>query len=757
MLNQHENLVVPKSDHLRVGDCVVDIARREVDAPGAEGPRRITVKALQVLLVLVAHRGKVVSREALLEWVWSGTLPGDDVLTQAITQLRKVFGDEREAPRYLETIAKGGYRLLADVAWLPAQRVGEVPMVALPVPPAPSVLPLDGSVQPARPAVFAAMLRPSGARAASYVIAACIVVLSVFAVFAWRGARQVVPQTAASAGVAAGEGTLPFALVASQPSFETQPSLSPDGNLVAYSMPTDKVGAGTAIHVQAAEAVPPSRLTDPPDGSSDTAPRWSPNGREIAFLRSSDASCNIHLIPASGGGARAVGPCPSRPMPQYDWLPDGSGFVAGHAGEGQDGTRVSIFDLRTGTWTAVRYEASPGDVDIDPRVSPDGRWLVFRRNISHSDFWRMPIAGGTPERLTRLRTNIYGWDWTPDGKALVFSHLGERLQLSRLDPATGVVRSLGINDGTWPDIAARAPVMTFTLVSGQTGIYRRPNPVRSPRGTAERQFASSGSELLPGISQDGRRIAFYSDRTRNVRLWVAGMDDPRSVRMIEGLLPVQRHPPRWLDDNRTVLILAYPAGAPSGSVGVYSIDFESGRHAKLPLPTGLSPLSADPMPGNRLLMVADEGGGKLSLKLIDTAPKPWRVLATRPNVGEARYDAASGRIWFVQADSPGLWRADTTLAAAEKLDPALPGAYWMKLWLPIEGQPYTTRPGNDCAIGWAAIGNTDQKWLCLESSIHYAIGEPVLSTDGQWLYYSASTMPDNSDIALAQLSESEFK
>ena len=36
MLNQHENLVVPKSDHLKVGDCVVDIARRDVQAPGAE-------------------------------------------------------------------------------------------------------------------------------------------------------------------------------------------------------------------------------------------------------------------------------------------------------------------------------------------------------------------------------------------------------------------------------------------------------------------------------------------------------------------------------------------------------------------------------------------------------------------------------------------------------------------------------------------------------------------------------------------------
>src|SRR5690606_35021442 len=48
-----------------------------------------------------------------------GTLPTDDVLTQAITGLRKAFGDDRDAPAYLETIPKSGYRLLAEVEWLP--------------------------------------------------------------------------------------------------------------------------------------------------------------------------------------------------------------------------------------------------------------------------------------------------------------------------------------------------------------------------------------------------------------------------------------------------------------------------------------------------------------------------------------------------------------------------------------------------------------------------------------------------------------
>ena len=118
MLNQHIHTVIPESDHLRIGDCVLDLPRREIASPRADAPMRITVKSLQVLLMLVSQQGKVVSREALIEWVWADTMPSDDVLTQAITQLRKAFGDDRGAPRYLETIAKGGYRLLAPVEWI---------------------------------------------------------------------------------------------------------------------------------------------------------------------------------------------------------------------------------------------------------------------------------------------------------------------------------------------------------------------------------------------------------------------------------------------------------------------------------------------------------------------------------------------------------------------------------------------------------------------------------------------------------------
>jgi DNA-binding winged helix-turn-helix (wHTH) protein len=106
-----------QSGWLQVGACDIDVTRRVVTSREDGRTSRLTVKAQQILLALVEARGMVVSRDTLLSRVWPNTMPTDDVLTQAVTQLRKAFGDDRAAPRYIETIAKGGYRLLADFEW----------------------------------------------------------------------------------------------------------------------------------------------------------------------------------------------------------------------------------------------------------------------------------------------------------------------------------------------------------------------------------------------------------------------------------------------------------------------------------------------------------------------------------------------------------------------------------------------------------------------------------------------------------------
>src|SRR5581483_8076423 len=65
--------------------------------------------------VCLAEERDVVSKEKLMQTVWTDTFVTDDVLTRSISELRKIFADNPKKPHYIQTIPKGGYRLMLPV------------------------------------------------------------------------------------------------------------------------------------------------------------------------------------------------------------------------------------------------------------------------------------------------------------------------------------------------------------------------------------------------------------------------------------------------------------------------------------------------------------------------------------------------------------------------------------------------------------------------------------------------------------------
>lgn len=100
--------------HVRIGACRLDRALNEVH--DGERCTRLMPKAAAVLEVLVHFGGQPVSKERLLLEVWRGEFPTEDVVTNAISQLRKAFGDGARDSRYIRTVPRIGYALVAAVA-----------------------------------------------------------------------------------------------------------------------------------------------------------------------------------------------------------------------------------------------------------------------------------------------------------------------------------------------------------------------------------------------------------------------------------------------------------------------------------------------------------------------------------------------------------------------------------------------------------------------------------------------------------------
>lgn len=653
----------PPQSRVRIGDFVVDLSAREVIASVSAVRTRITSKALAVLVELAVNPGQVLSRDELMDRVWVGVFPTGDVLTQAITTLRKAFGDSAESPSYIETISKSGYRLIAAVQWLRTEPEAVTTTDTAPM--------LATQVAQAVPSLtFAPAAAPRGARARWMAVAGAALVLAAVG-WLWQ---QRSDSTRALVNAAALGADKPLVVVAGEGD-EWGARLSPDGAMMVY-VAADRPGASARLFLQAPMLATPTALTQPSAREQDLLPTWSPDGRSIVFQRhSEEAECKFMEIAGNGGLLRELGPCPADVVLLYDWAPDGSHLVIGGVyDEKRSAHVVQRFDIATGKLSAIDYDAPAGSLDLEPRYSPDGRWLVFRRNLSSADLWRIPSTGGMPQRLTRIATDIRGFDWAPDSRHIVFSMVtdGDHALWS-LDTQTSAMQPLGIENATFPDFPLRSNELVFDVARGQTGLARV--DLRSADAPAERILASSASELNGEIAPDQSALAFYSDRSGKAAVWVAPVaSDVGTAQVVPGLMPMLRFNPEWSADSRRFLVIGFG----DKGAGVYEID--RGRLRATALDVGFAaPRFADYLDASHLLV----GGivdAQQSMWVVERQGDTLMAQQRIDGVSYARVAPGQDRIFFTRIGQPGLWEADRSLEKVHAVFSAWPSIGGYKLW-----------------------------------------------------------------------------
>jgi eukaryotic-like serine/threonine-protein kinase len=98
----------------RIGDLLVIPCRLIVVRDGQE--IKFEPRWMEVLVMLAEHAGETLSTERLLIEVWGSTVYGDSPVSKTISYIRKSISDDSRKPRYVETVSKVGYRLIAPVS-----------------------------------------------------------------------------------------------------------------------------------------------------------------------------------------------------------------------------------------------------------------------------------------------------------------------------------------------------------------------------------------------------------------------------------------------------------------------------------------------------------------------------------------------------------------------------------------------------------------------------------------------------------------
>jgi Tol biopolymer transport system component len=353
-------------------------------------------------------------------------------------------------------------------------------------------------------------------------------------------------------------------------------SFSPDGTQIVFGSLGEK-GENWDLWLKIVGQVESRQLTTDP--ATDKFPAWSPDGTQIAFMRSASMPFvgTIHLVSPLGGAARRL--CDLPTLGRLSWSPDGRWLAAAVVDSGLP-PRAHLVRVSANSGEAQALTSSkPGEVHWAPSFSPDGRALAYATcvNVTRMDPTLLRCAvqvlpldselrpEGPARAVTQPLLGLLGIAWTADGRSLVYTldHLW-RVRADASSPPERV--ELAGRNASFPSVSKAGTRLAFVRFNMETDIYRLPFG-----GSPSPLIESANGNAFPKHSPDGRRIAFQSGRAgpdiQDQAVWLADADGSNATRLTRGPAAFQGSP-SWSPDGQSI---AFDAGAEVGKMDIWTI------------------------------------------------------------------------------------------------------------------------------------------------------------------------------------------
>jgi Tol biopolymer transport system component len=422
------------------------------------------------------------------------------------------------------------------------------------------------------------------------------------------------------------------------------------------------------------------------------------------------------------------------------WSPDGQ-LLAMADREG-DHTTCSIFLLSLETLQKRKLTSPPDRTvgDYDPAFSPDGRTIAFNRfSTVDGGIHVVAAAGGALRRVTLEPSEWHeGLAWLTNGRELLFSSTpgGGRGpdssgSLWRVSASGGRPERLGAGgDNTAnPAVARRGDRLAYEERHWNANIWKIALPHSNRPAPAPSQLiASSRHDGSPHISPDGTRIAFLSDRSGTMEIWLCDTAGGNLVQLTAfgGYLGT----PRWSPDSRQ---LAFEGM--KGHAGIYVVSIEGGLPREVtpdPSAAVLASWSSD----GRWIYFGSNRTGRFEIWKV-RAEGGLAVQVTKGG-GWRAFESADGKfVYYAKSwNVGGLWKVPVNggeETAVLDLPPRLWG-YWALVndGIYFVDTPVSSRP----ALRFFSFGTSRSSDVMTlgEKPIEHETGMAI-APDGKWLLY----------------------
>lgn len=530
---------------VRFGPFEADLSARELWKEGQKV--RLQEQPFRILAFLLQQPGKILTREELQQSLWPANtfVEFDHGLNTAIKKIRQALDDSADAPQFIETLPRQGYRFLASVEALPA----------------PEVKPSQTRI----PGWFA-------------LVFAAIVLGSTSAWFLFRSEPEdrIEPIPVTTYGGA-----------------ETGPTLSPDGTQVAFTWDGEKQN-NFDIYVKRIGSEVAQRLTTDP--ALDFGAAWSPDGRLIAFLRPlTPDTTGVFLISPAGGQERQVGEVSVEEDfmigPYLAWSPDSKWIFSVDKMTNDSPFLITLLSVETGQKRRLTNPPKGAGGDFYPALSPDGSKLAFTRfgpgpNNTLNVLSLSPGMRAVGEFKTLYSDDrwIASSSWMPDGREVLFTlgtHYSEDPMLWRI-AASGraAARRLGFAGAgsCCATFSGDGRRLVYSRISCPLNLYRFDLRDKVQTGTSVKLANSTRTTGEPDYSPDGGKIVFTSWRSGAPEIWVCDRDG-LNIEKLTSFGARELQYPRWSPDGREIAFSMRRRG--SSNSGIFTVRADGSRLSRL--------------------------------------------------------------------------------------------------------------------------------------------------------------------------------
>lgn len=526
----------------KFGDFLLDAKEKILLRNGK--PLPITPKAFQLLLILLENRGHLLEKDALIKAMWADSFVEEVNLAFTVSVLRKVLGDDKQKPIFIETISRRGYRFIAEVSEINDENHlnnGNKQAVSDPQK-------LTANDSPG----FKKFLIPVFA----------ILVIGLVSLGFWSARRQNTESTAPILSA-------PFEAEKFSTSGKVRhAAISPDGKLVAF---INEVSGKQVVWLRKLESSENVQIVQPSeefyhgivfshDGQTiffvrtliqqqprsgiyrvsifggipqkilESVEGWmsiSPDDKQISYVRcqyKDDDYCSLMIADADGRNERKL---VTRPHPvrlgDNQFSPDGKSiaFASGNSANGGNDFRLLKFDLASGAETEISEQKFFNIKSL--KWLPDGNNLLvaaLEQLDGKAGIRQVSISTGKTEQLTNDATNYVGISLNKDASRMVsvLSANNHQLHLT--------------TDGTTKTIipareAIFAPDGKIIFSSDDNDIW-----TIGRDGRDQHQLTNNpAKDFIPLPSPDGQFIYFTSNRTGANQIWRMNMDGSNQIQI----------------------------------------------------------------------------------------------------------------------------------------------------------------------------------------------------------------------------------